>query len=564
MDSTTLSQSLGQKMDTNPSIMDSFSGFSSLDSDKTITDRLEGVLYNVLPSGSKVSIQFCIPVLFHNFIQLLEKEFVNSTWSVDNKFCVSSHIQGRKVIITAYEAEKTIEVSGPGHKIWKDIAFKRIATTLFTRFMKNLGADLQSSVNGTSVSPQLTSTPAVSRPSQASVPVITQQETTIPVVDKMSAIFELIAYHSQMISSLQDQLTNLTSEVIKLQEQASQRKTPQSENQSDVESGMFRAPSIISIDSTPCSAQASSTPKKIQKDDCQMPSKSKMQMKKANQYTNKPKNTQIKAKKAVQRKSGETPKSTKSLIIGDSIIKGINEKGLNSNIHCHGISGATVETVLDQIQLFDLKNFSTIIISVGGNDISNGSNLEYVEEKYDQLLRQIQAGNPDCQKVICTICPRQDCNTTEMNGLLRLLSIEHGATLVEMEKHFCGLDGNPTLRYYGKDNIHLSKSGVRRFLDAIEKTYENLKLVNNFDLCVFGKPVVHQNTSQNHQRKVSQTSRWGNRFIPRNINPVRDRTQKCDKCGETNHSTFDCKHKEQIKCYSCGFFGHKQLRCLNK
>ncbi|MEW8548506.1 MAG: hypothetical protein AB2693_33815, partial [Candidatus Thiodiazotropha sp.] len=61
--------------------------------------------------------------------------------------------------------------------------------------------------------------------------------------------------------------------------------------------------------------------------------------------------------------------------------------------------------------------------------------------KYDQLLLQIKAGNPDCQIVICTICPRQDCNATEMNGLLKLLSIEYGATLVEMDRYFCSQDG---------------------------------------------------------------------------------------------------------------------------
>lgn len=68
-------------------------------------------------------------------------------WTVDNTFSVSSHIQGRKVTITVYESERTIEVSGPGHKLWKDIALKRISTTLFARFLKNCGIDLQGSIN---------------------------------------------------------------------------------------------------------------------------------------------------------------------------------------------------------------------------------------------------------------------------------------------------------------------------------------------------------------------------------------------------------------------------------
>ena len=52
---------------------------------------------------------------------MLENEFDNSSWNMESTFTVSSHIQGRKVSIKGIEAEKAIEVSGPGHKIiiWK-------------------------------------------------------------------------------------------------------------------------------------------------------------------------------------------------------------------------------------------------------------------------------------------------------------------------------------------------------------------------------------------------------------------------------------------------------------
>lgn len=236
---------------------------------------------------------------------------------------------------------------------------------------------------------------------------------------------------------------------------------------------------------------------------------------------------------------------------------------MKSYVHCHGISGAGVETILEQIRVFDLKNFSTVIVSVGGNDVSNCSNLEYVEEKYDQLLIHIRAANPDCQIVMCTVCPRQDCDVSELNDILNQLSTEHNVQLVNMEKQFCGPDGNPTLRYYGKDRIHLSKSGVRRFLDSIEKGCEDLALVDNFQLCVFGRPPSSQAKPQHNQRQFRHSGRHG-QINRQSAAPFRDRTQKCVKCGENNHSTFDCKHKEQIKCHSCGYFGHKQSKCPNK
>lgn len=141
-----------------------------------------------------------------------------------------------------------------------------------------------------------------------------------------------------------------------------------------------------------------------------------------------------------------------------------------------------MEMVSDQICLYDLQNFSTVVISVGGNDVSNGSDLEYVEERFDQLIVQIRNRNPDCKIFLCTSCPRNDCDVSELNSLLSSLCREHSIQVVEMEKHFCSQEGTPVLRYYGRDKIHLSKSGVRRFLDSIEKTCENLSLIDNFEL----------------------------------------------------------------------------------
>ena len=39
-----------------------------------------------------------------------------------------------------------------------------------------------------------------------------------------------------------------------------------------------------------------------------------------------------------------------TLLIGDSILSGVNHRGLKSNIECQPISGATVDTLLDKNQ----------------------------------------------------------------------------------------------------------------------------------------------------------------------------------------------------------------------
>ena len=191
-----------------------------------------------LPSQLKVVIKFCIPTLFKNFMGMLENEFDNSSWNLESTFTVSSHIQGRKVSIKVIEAEKAIEVSGPGHKLWKDITFKRIATTLFGRFLQNFSVDLQSSIINTNTQLQMTSTLMVTRPNITSVPAAPPAETSrhqgIPMEGQMTIILELLAYHSKMITTLQEQLTSLTEEVVKLQENTPGRKASTEENQPPV------------------------------------------------------------------------------------------------------------------------------------------------------------------------------------------------------------------------------------------------------------------------------------------------------------------------------------------
>ena len=76
----------------------------------------------------------------------------------------------------------------------------------------------------------------------------------------------------------------------------------------------------------------------------------------------------------------------KSLLIGDSIICGINKEGLKEHVYQHGISGATVKAILDEIKMYDLQQLSHVMIYVGGNNAPNKSDIEAFEHLYGQLL----------------------------------------------------------------------------------------------------------------------------------------------------------------------------------
>ena len=540
---------------------ESITDMSSLDMDRTIAGRFEGHLYHVLPAGMKVIIQFVLPILFKDFMGLLEKEFDKSTCTLNDRFSVTSHIQGRSVTITVLEARRTIEVSGPGHKLWKEITFKRIANTLFTRFIHNFSIDLQGSINTTNVQPQMTSTPMVTRPMTASGPAEPPAETSglqgTPVERQMAAVLESLAFHSKMITTLQEQLTNLTTEVLKLQQQPPVTKATTEENVPATRSRTF---SVLSVESESSSIQSADLTQSQSVDKDQTPTLPKSKSRPKKLGVGKAQQNQGPQKSKRSKVMLTTPKT---LIIGDSIINGINPRGLKNYVHCSGISGATVETVHEKMSVYNLKNFTNVIIYVGGNDVSNGSNVEYVEEKYDQLLQYIKDNNGDISITLCTVCPRKDADVTDLNEIVTALSEEYSTQLVETEKYFC-TDENPVMRYYGKDQIHLSKSGIRRLLDCIEKSNEGIVLVENYELCAYGRSPAKNGGQNRNRRNTGTHTQRGSRRSQAPTGQNRATGVCCVKCGETNHSTFQCKHKTQIKCHDCGFLGHKQSRCPNK
>ena len=220
----------------------------------------------------------------------------------------------------------------------------------------------------------------------------------------------------------------------------------------------------------------------------------------------------------------------KILLIGDSLISGINKNGLKANVYKHGISGATVDTVLNELLVYDLHRFSHAIIYVGGNDASSRTDIEYFEEKYEQLLVHIQE-NSQCKILLVNSCPRGDVDTGEVNEVIQGLKEHHKLELVDVHEAFFNRNGELIRRYYSWDSIHLSDSGVKRLLGTINN---KVNIVEDFSRCVF-------TTAKRTGRKPpSRTRTHYQQQADTRISP-------CMKCGENNHETRDCKHSEQLK-----------------
>ena len=106
---------------------------------------------------------------------------------------------------------------------------------------------------------------------------------------------------------------------------------------------------------------------------------------------------------------------------------------MRNKVECQPISGASVDLLLEKVQIYDLKKSQNIIIYVSGNDASQNINIEYIEEKYEQLVCLIEN---DIDIYLCSICPRGDTCVDDINDMIKRQSGIHGGTFNDIHKSF--------------------------------------------------------------------------------------------------------------------------------
>lgn len=113
-----------------------------------------------------------------------------------------------------------------------------------------------------------------------------------------------------------------------------------------------------------------------------------------------------------------------------------------------------------------------------------------------------------------------------------------------------GKDNLPATRYYAEDGIHLSTSGLRRLLDAINTS---VNVVRDFKTCVFVN-VPQSNRARNYGNNKNAPA--GNlavnaqSSVDRRYNRIRPRTNKYNK-------------NSKRRCYECQMVGHTASESWN-
>ena len=73
------------------------------------------------------------------------------------------------------------------------------------------------------------------------------------------------------------------------------------------------------------------------------------------------------------------------------------------------------------------------------------------------------------------------------------------------------------------------------------------------------RPISNNHNSQNlgqHERPAFTEVPYGRHSQPRQ-QTERTQFECCMKCRLSNHTTFECKHQKQVRCFKCHCYGHK-------
>ena len=545
----------------------------------------------MIPTYNQISILFSTTALYSQFISALDKELHSRSSNKDSPI-YQTHMQGKKCVITCNKSDSLVLLTGPAMCIWRETTFLRLSFGLFKTFVtENEENQPFQCQNSTPVEPRHVShrtlpwspidlAKSLSDFEQGS----NYQPTRVDINRRLNILWDIT-------KSLQMQLNEINKVMNQLVEK-SKNVQPTERNQNHITEN--NRPKTVTINTTHDTVTVSPGTQTYR--DILVTSEPALQPQSENLHSHKnvpssreTNSADSKSRKSNPRKKNKNGKNnkpgtsqeqspTQTLIIGDSILSGINPKGLKNNVSCQSYSGATLCTLMDKVQIYNLKNFKAIVIYIAGNDTSQrhraeamlGENVEteYIEEIYDKLILQIKEKNPAINIYLCSICPRGDTEVDNVNDVIKELSEIHNCVFVDINRTFYNKYNQLKSHFYKpRDNIHLSPSGIRGLLGCIN---QHIDVVESFKLCAFAKPSTQPRglqipPSQGHKEAQprERDSTFSSKNRRQNDNQDYNNVERCFKCGLTNHKTFECHHKKQLQCYICRFYGHKDSVCWN-
>jgi lysophospholipase L1-like esterase len=241
----------------------------------------------------------------------------------------------------------------------------------------------------------------------------------------------------------------------------------------------------------------------------------------------------------------------KNLIIGDSLLRSVNQTKLKST-EVISISGAKTTDVLDRLSTLQ-PTYTSVTICVGTNDCSSTSfDADDASTSYKEVIQTAAHLTNDCTKVtVAAIPPRTDSekaqeNVTLLNAAICSVASETSAIFANTTPAFSLADGTPNDGYLTHDGLHLNKAGTNKLMKVI-----NAKIITPDGDATKDFPRGTRNLPH-------RTSSPGN-SAHRTYN-----MRGCYFCGERNHAQESCRFGRPVTCSQCNGRGHKAKFCRQR
>ena len=112
-------------------------------------DRFNGILYHIIPSEGQITIIFSSKDLYVKFINSIDKELHAQPIS-EVKANYTTHIRGKWCTLTSDNNAASISATGPGHKLWREKVFSRLAKRLYQQYTRETDDDINQTLSQTS------------------------------------------------------------------------------------------------------------------------------------------------------------------------------------------------------------------------------------------------------------------------------------------------------------------------------------------------------------------------------------------------------------------------------
>ena len=182
------------------------------------------------------------------------------------------------------------------------------------------------------------------------------------------------------------------------------------------------------------------------------------------------------------------------LVVGDSHQARMLQFHKKNGVDTISISGGQINHCFSVLRKLNLRNFSTIFVLAGGNDIAKlGKKVCGIVDEMRKLIQFVHSINANCRIFTGTAVPR-GCGPDNgnvyiermemMDGMMRKFSPRHHHFLSDTFIAEPGLKGGPVSimgEFYVGDRVHFNERGVAKYSELMAFVFHAANIEVFFD-----------------------------------------------------------------------------------